>query len=64
MEEFSDPRTNHTRYPVCDEDIDNVVGVVNTRDFYRFLLDGGQKKGTLRSILRSPILCLRQHEGG
>ena len=45
--------TNHTRYPVCDEDIDNVVGVVNTRDFYRFLLDGGQKN-TLRSILREP----------
>ena len=45
--------TNHTRYPVCDEDIDNVVGVVNTRDFYRFLLDGGQK-GVLRSIFREP----------
>lgn len=45
--------TNHTRYPVCHEDIDNVVGVVNTRDFYRFLLDGGQKN-TLRSILRKP----------
>jgi len=45
--------TNHTRYPVCDEDIDNVVGVVNTRDFYRFMLSGGQKSN-LRSIFREP----------
>ena len=45
--------TRHTRYPVCDEDVDNVIGLVNTRDFYKFLLDGGQKN-TLRSILREP----------
>lgn len=45
--------TNHTRYPVCSEDIDNVIGVVYTRDFYRFILDGGQKNG-LRGILREP----------
>ncbi len=45
--------TAHTRYLVCDEDIDNVIGTVNSRDFYRFLLNGGQK-GTLRSILREP----------
>ena len=45
--------TAHTRYPVRDEDIDDVIGVVNSRDFYRFLLNGGQKSG-LRSILREP----------
>ena len=45
--------TNHTRYPVCDEDIDNVIGVINSRDLYRFLLDGGNR-GNLRSILREP----------
>ncbi len=46
-------KTNHTRYPVCDEDIDNVVGVVNSRDFYRFMLSGGQKSN-IRSIFRQP----------
>ena len=45
--------TNHSRYPVCDEDIDNVIGIINTRDFYRFLLGGGQKN-TVRSIMRKP----------
>ncbi len=45
--------TNHTRYPVCDEEIDNVIGVINSRDLYRFLLDGGNRSN-LRSILREP----------
>lgn len=45
--------TNHTRYPVCDENVDNVIGVVNSRDFYRFMLSGGQKS-KLRSIFREP----------
>lgn len=45
--------TAHTRYLVCDEDIDNVIGTVNSRDFYRFILNGGQK-GALRGILREP----------
>ncbi len=45
--------TNHTRYPVCDEEIDNVIGVVNSRDLYRFLLSGGTKSN-LRSIFREP----------
>lgn len=45
--------TAHTRYPVCDEEIDNVIGIVNSRDFYRFLLNGGQKSN-LRNIFRKP----------
>lgn len=45
--------TNHSRYPVCDEDIDNVIGIINTRDFYRFLINGGQKNN-IRSIMRKP----------
>lgn len=45
--------TKHSRYPVCDEDIDNVIGIINTRDFYRFLIDGGQKSN-IRSIIRKP----------
>ncbi len=32
--------TNHTRYPVCNESVDDVVGVINSRDFYRLLLSG------------------------
>ncbi len=46
--EFID-ETNHTRYPVCGESIDDVIGIVTSRDFYRFLLGGG---GDVRTLLR------------
>lgn len=41
--------TNHTRYPVCGESIDDVLGIVNSRDFYRLLLSGGED---VRMIMR------------
>ncbi len=41
--------TNHTRYPVCGESIDDVLGIVRSRDFYRLLLSG---KTDAMSILR------------
>lgn len=41
--------TNHTRYPVCGESIDDVIGVITSRDFYRFLLGGG---GDVKTLLR------------
>lgn len=44
--EFID-ETNHTRYPVCGESIDDVLGIVNSRDFYRFLLGGGKDVHTI-----------------
>lgn len=27
--------TRHSRYPVCDESVDNVVGVLNAKDYFR-----------------------------
>lgn len=44
--------TNHTRYPVCGNAIDDVVGIINSRDFYKFLLKN--RDGDLREILRAP----------
>lgn len=41
--------TNHTRYPVCSESIDDVIGIVTSRDFYRMLLNG---KNDRKAILR------------
>lgn len=52
--EFID-ETNHTRYPVCGESIDDVIGIVNSRDFYRFMLDGGKDiKAILREVFFIP----------
>ena len=39
--------TNHTRYPVFEEDVDNVVGYVHVKDLYR-----APRDGTLRRLLR------------
>jgi putative hemolysin len=39
--------TNHTRYPVYEEDIDNIVGYVHVKDLYRAPHDA-----TLRRLLR------------
>ena len=30
-------RTGHTRYPVCDGTVDHVIGILDTRDFFRSL---------------------------
>jgi CBS domain containing-hemolysin-like protein len=39
--------TNHTRYPVYEEDIDNILGYVHVKDIYR-----APVSGTLRRLLR------------
>jgi CBS domain containing-hemolysin-like protein len=39
--------TNHTRYPVFEEDVDNVVGYVHVKDLYR-----APRASTLRRLLR------------
>ncbi len=44
-EQFAE--TNHTRYPVFEEDIDNIVGYVHVKDVYR-----ASGSDTLRRMLR------------
>ena len=39
--------TNHTRYPVYEEDVDNIVGYVHVKDLYR-----APRDATLRRLLR------------
>jgi len=48
-------RTGHTRYPVVDEDLDNVIGILNLKDLF---LRGGEvpRSGPqLREVLREPL---------
>ena len=44
--------TNHTRYPVCGDAIDDVLGIINSRDFYRLMLK--DRNADLKSIMREP----------
>lgn len=43
-----------TRYPVCDEDKDHVVGVVHVIDMLQALQGGGKQE--LRKLMRTPII--------
>lgn len=47
--------THHTRYPLCDEDKDNVLGTIHVRDFLK--LKPGQDKFDLRRLMR-PIVVV------
>jgi putative hemolysin len=48
--------TNHTRFPVCHGDLDNVAGVVHTKDLLNPLLNGGRLdiEGAARPALFVP----------
>ncbi len=46
--------SRHTFFPVCEETVDNIVGVVNAKDY--FALQGKTDQKSLRGILRQPYL--------
>ena len=46
--------SRHTFFPVCEETVDNIVGVVNAKDY--FALQGKTDKKSLRSIIHQPYL--------
>lgn len=41
--------TRHTRYPVCDGSVDQVIGILDARDFFRF------QNGTLQEVLDGAV---------
>ena len=47
-------RSRHTFFPVCEETVDNIVGVVNAKDF--FALRGNTDREALRGIIRPAYL--------
>lgn len=48
-------KTHHTRYPVCIEDKDQILGFIHVKDFLEGLLNGSfNVKGILRDILTVP----------
>lgn len=44
--------TNHTVYPVCDESVDNIVGIVSSKDFYKMMCTDERN---VQNIMRSPL---------
>ncbi len=43
----------HSKFPVCDGSLDNLVGVLQSKDFYEYLLSDQQEP--LSSILQKPL---------
>lgn len=52
-DEWSDiiASTNHTAYPVCEENIDNIIGILKSKEYYKTRLAGGDET----QILKSPF---------
>ena len=46
-------KTRHTRYPLCDSSLDNLLGVVHMKDLLG--LDPNAKDFDLRSVMRAPV---------
>ncbi len=47
-------RSGHTRFPLCDGDLDNVIGVVHIKDVFR-ATSGGNELTTLAQVAREPL---------
>jgi CBS domain containing-hemolysin-like protein len=45
--------TKHTRYPLCDGSLDNLLGVVHMKDLLG--VDPGDQNFDLRTVMRSPV---------
>ncbi|NQU64880.1 MAG: HlyC/CorC family transporter [SAR324 cluster bacterium] len=46
--------SGHSRFPVCDGDLDNIIGIVHAKDILRLMISGGQLT-SLQSIMREPM---------
>ena len=46
--------SGHTRFPLCDEDLDQIVGIVHVKDLFRILFDE-QASSSLEGIARDPL---------
>jgi CBS domain containing-hemolysin-like protein len=45
----------HSRYPVYEGKIDNVVGLLYTKDLFRILRSGNLDTSSLRDVVRTPV---------
>lgn len=45
-------RTRHSVFPICGESVDNVIGTLNAKDFFR--LEDKSKENIMKNIVREP----------
>ena len=47
--------TQHSRYPVFSEGIDNVIGILHVKDLFTAVAEGRLESTSLRDLMRSPV---------
>ena len=45
-------RTRHSVFPICGENVDNVIGILNAKDYFR--LEDKSKESIMANIVREP----------
>jgi CBS domain containing-hemolysin-like protein len=48
--------TGHARYPVYNENLDDVIGVFHTKDLYKLMQRNALKQFNLRRMVRAPLM--------
>jgi len=47
--------STYTKFPVYDDDIDNILGIIHVKDLLRTMQEPGWQKSTARSLVREPM---------
>ncbi|WP_245926199.1 hemolysin family protein [Sulfoacidibacillus thermotolerans] len=48
-------RERHTRFPLCEDDKDHVVGIIHSKDLFSFALQHPDREGSIRSLARKVV---------
>ncbi len=52
----------HSRYPVYDGRVDDVLGLVYVKDLFRVVREGSLEKTTLEALVRKPVLYVQEQQ--
>ena len=47
--------STYTKFPVYDDDLDNILGIIHVKDLLRTMQEAGWQNSTARSLLREPM---------
>ncbi len=48
-------RERHTRFPLCEDDKDHVIGIIHSKDLFSFALQHPKREGSIRSLARKVV---------
>lgn len=52
----------HSRYPVYDQRIDDIIGLLFVKDLFRIVREGKLETTTLTSLVRKPVLAVQENQ--